>query len=157
MKRKKHIESFFISNDKKFLYYFRPNLKKKKNNYFNRPLERNFFGLKYFGSTRYISINTLKSIIKVLKVYFRKYKLKNDIDFKININPDIILTSKPREVRMGKGKGQPLSNKVGILYHGQILLELHLLNSSKRNFLVSKFLKTCSSKLPFRFNQIQSF
>ena len=157
LKKKKHIESYFNYKEKKFPYYFKPKLKNQyPTQYFNKPLLINSVGLKYFGPTRFISIKPLKSVIRALKTYFRIYKLKNKIDFQIFIIPNIIFTSKPREIRMGKGKGQPESEGRGIIKSGQLVLELKF--KSKINFFVlSQILTTCSSKLPYKFNFIYNF
>lgn len=154
-RKKRHIESYFTYKNQKYSFYFKTNLSKKFNiNYTNLPL-KNEIGLKYFGSTRYLDTNPLKSCIRVIKYYFRINKLSK-YNFKIYLVPNIVLTSKPKEVRMGKGKGPVNSEKVSILKNGQIILKI--LNVQKKDILsINNLLEICSSKLPFRVQVVNQF
>jgi large subunit ribosomal protein L16 len=155
-KKSKHIESFFNYKSKKFPYYYKSNLNKKfKITYSSRPLNFGSFCLRYTGTTSYIKVAPLKSCIRVLKFFFRKKKISKLV-FKVNLSPDIVLTCKPKEVRMGKGKGPVSPDKVAILKSGQILFEVFYIE--KKDFsLVFKILKICSSRLPYKNKVIGKF
>lgn len=155
-KSRKHIESYFNFKPKKYTFFFKPNLNKNHSILqFNKPLGLGSFGLKYLGPTKYIETKSLKSCIRLFKLFFRKNKTPN-LPFKINIVPDMVLTSKPKEVRMGKGKGRVNIEKVGIIKQGQTVLEISNIKTSNF-FLLKKLLSTCSSKLPYKYSRITQF
>lgn len=146
-RKKRHIESYFSYKNKKFPYFFKQNLSKNFNiTHLNCPL-RSEMGLKYTGPTRYIYSQPLKSCIRIIKYYFRVNKLAK-YNFKILVTPNIVLTSKPKEVRMGKGKGPISTEKVGILRSGQFVLKILSVKNSDL-LIIHRILKICSSKLPF--------
>lgn len=64
--------------------------------------------------------------------------------YKLNVFPDFVLTSKPNEVRMGKGKGDP-DILVSEIKKNQIIIEFSGVN--KNNILIKKLLKNCKNKL----------
>lgn len=79
----------------------------------------------YFGKYGLKSLNsgriTAKTIEAVRRVMTRKFKRSGQIW--IRIFPDIPVTLKPAEVRMGKGKGSP-SFWISRIQSGQILFEM---------------------------------
>ncbi|HYD91208.1 MAG TPA: ribosomal protein L16, partial [Flavobacterium sp.] len=69
--------------------------------------------------------------------------------------PDFVLTSKPKEMRMGKGKGAP-AKRVAVLKNGSILLVLR--NRGGVSFyLVERLLEMLSKKIPFKHKIIKNF
>lgn len=80
-------------------------------------LEFGQFGLKALEPGR-IAAKTLEAVRRIMT---RKFKRMGQIW--IRVFPDISITSKPAEVRMGKGKGSP-SFWVCRVKKGQILFEI---------------------------------
>lgn len=80
-------------------------------------LEFGQFGLKSLESGR-IPAKTLEAVRRIIT---RKFKRQGQIW--IRVFPDIAISSKPAEVRMGKGKGAP-SFWVCRVKQGQILFEM---------------------------------
>nr|QEM01863.1 50S ribosomal protein L16 [Nephromyces sp. ex Molgula occidentalis] len=101
----------------------------------------------YFGNTglQAISSNLIyKEHIELIKKSFNKQLKKiGKIYFRINCNK--IKTKKPSDSRMGSGKGS-LDKYVAKIKKGDILFEINL----NPNFLVIKFLKFISYKLPLK-------
>lgn len=85
-------------------------------------LEFGEFGLKSLESGR-IPSRTLEAVRRILT---RKFKRQGQIW--IRVFPDIAISSKPAEVRMGKGKGAP-SFWVCRVKKGQILFEMDGISS----------------------------
>ncbi len=154
-RKKRHIESYFSYKNSSYPYFFKQSLSKHSNiNHINKPL-REEMGLKYNGPSRYINSQPLKSCIRLIKYYFRINKLSK-YNFKIFITPNIVLTSKPKEVRMGKGKGPVLNEKVGILKNGQFILTIYRIQP-KDYLIIQKILNICSSKLPYSVKVVSPF
>ena len=97
------------------------------------------FGLKALESGR-ITGKHLESVRVNIKRKLRKYD-----QIWINVFPDIPLTSKPLEVRMGKGKGN-VDYWVSKISPGNILFEVTALNKK----LVLECLKSAANKLPLK-------
>ena len=72
-------------------------------------------------------------------------KIKRKGKLWIRVFPSLSVTSKPNEVRMGKGKG-PFSHWSARVYGGQVLSELC---GSKHNLALMAF-KTGGAKLPIK-------
>ncbi len=75
------------------------------------------FGLKALETVR-LSIEELESIKKTIKKI-----LKKEGNIWIKVIPNRIITLKPAEVRMGKGKGHIIKN-VAVVKNGMIFLEI---------------------------------
>ncbi len=128
----------FLSKPKKFKKYF-----KNKTN-------RNFLFSKLitsdYGLQSKININLQPKhfllLIKILKRCLKGFSKKNT--FWIRKFPDNGVTKKPKEIRMGRGKGT-VAMKVAILYKGQILIEIKNLN----NILMFYIGYTIKMKFPF--------
>jgi large subunit ribosomal protein L16 len=97
------------------------------------------FGLKALESGR-ITGKQLESVRVNIKRKLRKYD-----QIWINVFPDTPLTSKPLEVRMGKGKGN-VDYWVSKISPGNILFEVTALNKK----LVLECLKSAANKLPLK-------
>jgi large subunit ribosomal protein L16 len=97
------------------------------------------FGIKALESGR-ITGKQLESVRVNIKRKLRKYD-----QIWINVFPDIPLTSKPLEVRMGKGKGN-VDYWVSKISPGNILFEVTALNKK----LVLECLKSAANKLPLK-------
>ena len=69
--------------------------------------------------------------------------------FKIIGFPDFVLTSKPKDVRMGKGKGQP-SRKVSLIKKNQFFMVFKLKNNFNNFFILLNLVKQIQYKLSFR-------
>jgi len=74
-----------------------------------------------------------------------KRKIKKSGKIWINIFPDLPITSKPSEVRMGKGKGN-IDHWVTKIVPGKILFEV--LGNDKQ--LLKNSLKSAANKLPIK-------
>jgi len=97
------------------------------------------FGLIALESGR-ITGKQLESVRVNIKRKLRKYD-----QIWINVFPDTPLTSKPLEVRMGKGKGN-VDYWVSKISPGNILFEVTALNKK----LVLECLKSAANKLPLK-------
>lgn len=126
----------FESKNKKFRKYFK--IKNKKNN--NKQYDKLYYGnygLKAIDNC-YLEINQINAAIKTIK---RIVKKKNTLH--ISIFPDVTLTRKPKDVRMGRGKGNP-AFKIYPLKAGKILFEL----KNVPEHICLRALKYCSFRLP---------
>ena len=97
------------------------------------------FGIKSLESKR-LSAKTIEAVRRVLT---RKFKRMGKIW--IRVFPDISVSSKPAEVRMGKGKGSP-SFWICRIKKGQILFEMDGISPqlAKQAFFLACY------KLPFK-------
>lgn len=153
--RKKHVETMFLTNKQKnYPYYFKsPNINALQefnvNKYF---LKKNTFYIRCLSSG-YMTLDPLKAIIRLYKFFLKNYKLENSLHYKLFVFPDFVLTSKPKEIRMGKGKGKNY-RKVAIIRGGQNIIALTC--DSLHNNLVFILLKKMAHKLPFNSSIIKN-
>lgn len=115
---------------------------KIKNSINNKLSDKLYFadiGLKSLKTTN-LTLNQLNAAVKTLK---RVIKKKNFLI--IRTVPFRFLTTKPRDVRMGRGKGNP-TYKIFPIKAGMVLFEL---KSVENNSMVLKALKSSSLRLPF--------
>lgn len=94
-----------------------------------RSLENGYITSKILESTRRILSKKLKKIAKIW----------------IRIKPNIFITSKTGDRRMGKGKGTPLL-KIFKVSCGMVLFEVEGLNSQ----IICELLKKAKKKLPLK-------
>jgi ribosomal protein L16/L10AE len=89
---------------------------------------------------------------RVLKA-FRKALLNKRLRrlFLYHANPYHALTKKPAEVRMGKGRGTKIQQKIFPFVPGQILQEINVTNKGRLRKYAIFSLKSAAQKLPFRF------
>jgi len=71
----------------------------------------------------------------------KEHSIEDGLRLKLRVFPDFVLTSKPKEMRMGKGKGA-LAEKVAVIKAGGILLTLE--NRGVSYFLVKLLIKYLS-------------
>lgn len=153
-KKKKHAEQFFISKSKKYPYYFKnKNLdssieKVQSKNYLSKNFE---YGVKGINKSFYFEIKVLVSLMKYLKRFSKL--LSNDLKLSISVFPDTWLTSKPREIRMGKGKGK-LSKKVYFFKKGGKILEF---NINCDPYKLKEFLRRCFTRIPCKFKLLKRY
>jgi large subunit ribosomal protein L16 len=121
----------------KFRKYQKGNIKKIISN--NVTLKFGKFGLKSLESGK-ISASTIEAVRRTIT---RKFKRSGKIWIKIF--PDIPVTQKPLEVRMGKGKGPPCF-WVCRIQAGQILFEMDGISLQ----LAKQAFKLANSKLPIK-------
>jgi large subunit ribosomal protein L16 len=121
----------------KFRKYQKGNIKKITSN--NVTLKFGKFGLKSLESGR-ISASTIEAVRRTVT---RKFKRSGKIWIKIF--PDIPVTQKPLEVRMGKGKGLPCF-WVCRIQAGQILFEMDGISLQ----LAKQAFRLANSKLPIK-------
>ena len=140
-KKKKHITTFFFSQSKKFKFYYKPRKFLKLN-------MKNIFILKYFCyglinlKAIYLNLEPLLACLKLIK-RFLKFFFLNKTSLHILIFPDFYLTNKPKEVRMGRGKGQ-MGRKVVLLKKNTLLFLLGPIH-----FFYAKYILTqCKIRLP---------
>lgn len=140
---------FNVNKQKNYLFYYKPSNVKHLTefNYNKYNPKRNIYYIRCLKSG-YLTVDPLKAIIRLYKWFSKNFKLEDNLKYKLYIFPDFILTSKPKEVRMGKGKGAILS-KVAIIKRGQLVFSLtHKYKMSKLIF--SRLLKKLALKLPFK-------
>lgn len=94
------------------------------------------YGLQSTKSQNY-NLLQINLLIKLLKKYLKPFIRKRN--FIIKKLPTFLVTRKPKEIRMGRGKGV-ISHKIAIFKKGQILLEVFKLNDVL-NFYILKMLK----------------
>lgn len=149
--RKKHVETMFVTNKQKnYPFYFKPSNVKNL-------LERNRVklspsrGVYYLRSldSGYLTIGPLKAIIRLYKWFIKNHGIEDGFKYRLFVFPDFVLTSKPKEVRMGKGKGAP-DKKVSIVKRGQLFISLTFFNNKSRQMMAVALLKKMMHKLPFR-------
>jgi large subunit ribosomal protein L16 len=130
-----------IPTQTKFKKYQKTKIKKveKKNNASSYTLQYGTVGLQALENGL-VTPQQLESVRRVLIKQLRKVgKLW------VNVYPDWVITKKPKEVRMGRGKGD-FSNYACRVFFGKILLELH---TSQRKNLIPVLL-SASKKLPIK-------
>ena len=98
----------------------------------------------------------MKAIIRTFKWFTKVNKVENFFFYKLYTFPAFVLTSKPKDVRMGKGKGAP-SSKVCIIKKGQILFSLKITDFKSKSFLAQLLLKQLLHKLPPKFIVCSNF
>lgn len=122
-----------------FKKYFKKKFKKVSDKIKTDDLIWGNFGLKAL-ECGYLTNEQILAVVKTIKRYVKK---KNTL--KVRIVPDFFKTLKPRDVRMGRGKGS-LEFKVFNLKAGTVLFEL----SNIKPNLSMKALKYSSSRLPVK-------
>jgi len=148
--KKKHLDQFFFSMPKTYKYYF-----KKRNFYKNsRLLNRKNFLDKHFSvgfrsiENIYLTHNCMISCMKFFKRFSEpEYTGIDNFMYRVRVFPDFSLTSKPKEIRMGKGKGK-VSKKIFYLKRGCIIFEFNYKGFAF--FQVKALLHKCSMKLPVK-------
>jgi len=95
----------------------------------------------------YMEITAFKACARMVKQYVKNNHL-NRVKLKMHTFPDFVLTAKPKEVRMGKGKGS-ISNRVALMYAGQKICTVLGLNSMEES-KISLFLRELCWKLPLK-------
>lgn len=147
--KKKHIDQFFFSLPKTYKYYFKKRNFFKNNYVFNKKnfLNKHFFvGFRSVENT-YLTQNSMISCMKFFKRFGVDFYGIFGLSYCVNVFPDFWLTSKPKEVRMGKGKGT-ISKKIFFLKKGSILFQISCFKESHLCFFY--MLKKCSLKLPVK-------
>lgn len=145
-KKKKHILTFFKSNQKKFKFYFKPrlffnNYKNQINNFIVKPFKYSLISL----NSIYLDINPILACIKLIKAFLKQFLLDKFTTLFILIFPDFQLTNKPREVRMGRGKGAP-GKKVVLLKRNTLIFSLETIDK----FFSYYIFKQCAVRLPIK-------
>lgn len=109
----------------------------------------------------YLKPGPLISILKLSKKYLRKNYIEDYLKYKMSVFPNLWFTSKPKAVRMGKGKGEK-KRKIYILKKGEMFYELRMKKFNKKyfrnddfffnviNLKIYFFLKKIKHKLPIK-------
>jgi len=130
--RKKHVETRFnVMHNKKYAFYYR-NRKLFKRNVSNIPIDHHYSVDQicyYTQEGGYMRMAAFKSVARLLKHYLKEKKIKC-VSSKFHTFPDFVLTAKPKEVRMGKGKGT-IASRVALMRGGQRILTLAGLSKIK--------------------------
>jgi ribosomal protein L16/L10AE len=149
-RRKKHVETMFLTNKaKKYPYYFKDRnfgssiATKASLLYPNRKM----FAIRTLNST-HLELGPLKAVMRIFKWFTKTHKIDEVAKYRLTAFPDFVLTSKPKEIRMGKGKGAP-DRKVALVRRGQILFQLRA-GFEGRRYLALKLLKKIVHKLPLK-------
>lgn len=155
--RKKHVESMFLTNrQKNYPFYFKDrNLSYRKELCRSKfyPI-RNAYSVKVMKSG-YVRIEQLKAIVRLFKWFVKTRSLENKVKLKLRVFPDFVLTSKPKEMRMGKGKGSA-SLKAATIKAGAILFSV-LAKDCIDNFLLLKLVRLISFRVPLLGRVISNF
>ena len=93
----------------------------------------------------YITLDPLKAIVRLFKYFIKNFDLEKDLKYKLFVFPDFVLTSKPKEVRMGKGKGDP-AGWVAPVTPGRILFEVEGVSFD----IAKEALRLAAQKLPVK-------
>lgn len=147
--RKKHVESMFLTNkNKKYPNYHKPpnvsaQRERKKN--LVQPVRR-AYSIKVLQGG-YVTLRPLKAVVRIFKWFVKTQGVETSLKLKLNLFPDFVLTSKPKEMRMGKGKGTP-DKKVAIIKGGGILLTIAC--EDDLYYLGLQLIKRISQKVPFK-------
>jgi large subunit ribosomal protein L16 len=131
----------------KYKKYHKGKFPLKKNS--SIQLKFGFFGLKCLESCRLTS-----SQIEAFRQNINR-KLKKKGKIWINVFPDLPVTSKPSEVRMGKGKGS-IDYWVTKISSGRILFEVSGIYGLNEQILINN-LKSASQKLPIKTCIVQRY
>lgn len=115
---------------KKYFHKFRLDKKEKKSLF----IQNGQFGLRILKSG-FIYLTELKAVNLLFKKTFKRYgKLW------FNINPNLIITKKPAESRMGKGKGA-VFEYVAVVQSGHIIIEIEGPSNIQSLVLLKKIVK----------------
>lgn len=148
--RKKHVETMFLTNKTKHHPYYHKNRRlanSREANVIN--LTPPFFSMSARAlESGYLTLKPLKSIARFFKWFSKNYSLSQKIKLDLFLFPDFVLTSKPKEVRMGKGKGTNLQ-KVAPVKSGQILFSINVFHFANIE-LAHILMKKLSFKIPLR-------
>jgi len=88
----------------------------------------------------YLVKTSLVSHIKLTKRFANSNKFKDAFKSKITVFPDFSLTSKPKSIRMGKGKGE-VTKFVYFLKVGNIISQLRFKRNRLKLMKASKLIK----------------
>jgi len=151
--RKKHVETMFLTHKTKKhpFYYKSPRIMSQV--CFNEKkttIKRRVYTLKFI-ECGYLNIGPLKAIMRLYKWFIKAHNVERIFKLKLFAFPDFVLTSKPKDMRMGKGKGGP-DSKVAIIKKGQIFIELRMFHKylQRNHFLAISLLEKLGHKLPFK-------
>jgi large subunit ribosomal protein L16 len=135
----------FFSRPKKYKTYHKIWYKNYRR-YFS--LSKNCFGLRCNLSYK-LQIKHLKLILKFLKKKLKPYGKRTNI--KLRTYPDIIITKKPKDIRMGRGKGNPIY-KESHIKGGNVIVEI----SGVLNYIAYSILTKCSYKLKVKCSFVEN-
>jgi large subunit ribosomal protein L16 len=122
---------------------FKPSLKKKMENR-SISLEYGTYGLKIVGGSSSVKI-TEKQLMACINVLRKNLKGKGT--FWLMSRASFLLTSKPNESRMGKGKGKG-DHWVSVNGPGKVLFEISL-NKKRFGSLIKIIEKRVKERVPF--------
>jgi ribosomal protein L16/L10AE len=151
--RKKHVETRFnVMHNKKYPFYYR-NRTLFKRDITNTAVDHNYNSDQvcyYTQEGGYMRMAAFKSVARLLKHFLKEKKIKC-VSSKFHTFPDFVLTAKPKEVRMGKGKGT-IASRVALMRGGQKILTLAGLSKIKPKRAASgyKLITKVCEKLPLK-------
>lgn len=147
--RKKHVESMFLTNkNKKYPNYHKPSsvsTDREKVKTLVQPTRRSYSIKVLKGG--YVTLKPLKAVVRLFKWFVKTQGIEGGLKLNLKLFPDFVLTSKPKEMRMGKGKGAP-DKKVAIIRSGGIFLNIVCENDLY--YLGSQLVRRVSQKVPFK-------
>ena len=155
--RKKHVESMFITNKKKKypFYYKSQNSWDRVENVYSKMILRRFYYNLQMKESGYIGIKPLKTIMRIFKWYVKTKQIEEGgLKIDLKVFPDFVLTSKPKEMRMGKGKGTEKEKKA-FVKKGSILFMLR--GRGVRNLVVKKLAIKLSTQIPLKHKLARNF
>eukprot|EP01089_Gocevia_fonbrunei_P017132 TRINITY_DN5473_c0_g1_i1.p1 TRINITY_DN5473_c0_g1~~TRINITY_DN5473_c0_g1_i1.p1 ORF type:complete len:179 (+),score=29.31 TRINITY_DN5473_c0_g1_i1:73-609(+) len=149
--KKKHIDQFFqTKGPRKHTYYFKDKKIwwKSEKNRNNHSLSTGYtLGIRAQKSV-YLGEGPLLSCLKILKRVEADKGCGAKIKTRVRAFPDFVLTAKPREVRMGKGKGAP-DKKICYVKRGMIPLEFSCKREDEHKAEYHHIINSLRAKLPF--------
>lgn len=122
-------------NFKKFHRYYWNNIELFKS------FDRGLFGIKTSANCS-LSIKHFENMIKIIKLFSRKQKVK--VKFWFYITPNFFVTTKAKGLRMGRGKGA-LSHKIVFVNAGMLILNIMSIGTTTNIIIL---LRNCLNKLP---------
>lgn len=140
---------FLTNKQKNYPYYHKPSKVYSEKETIKNKLQpqRRAYNIKVLEGG-YINTPPLKAVMRLFKWFSKTHALTEEqLTLRLNLFPDFVLTSKPKEMRMGKGKGAP-NSKVAIIRKGAIFLSLNC----ERDFyyLGWQLVKKMSQKIPLK-------
>jgi len=160
---KRHAESYFNFRRKTYLYYYK---KGRKTVFWEKSVHKNqmskTFKVSFKSQDKYYLIKTpLIAYIKLIKRFANSNKFKHAFRSRVVTFPDFSLTSKPKSIRMGKGKGE-ITKFIYFLKIGNIISEirfkrnrLKLMQNTrlirfKYNLIINKLIRKIKFKFPVK-------
>ena len=139
----------FLSNEKKFKKYHKNYYKTFKR---YRQLTQGYIGIKIMKFFQF-RLEHLKLIIKLIKNPLKK--INKNVKIYIYIYPDFWITKKPKDVRMGRGKGI-YWKKVYNAKAGAVIMEIKSIKNANSIEILNLLKKKFSKLISFEYKKLNT-